>query len=120
MKHEEQQKESSHDNNPQRKQSKQKDKQQDKVTEHKSRIEQMVNTVKEGFTEFNEVLANTLNGTNQLQPQQDNMIQAQNEPINQIKQLDTQVHQAQQTPPMLYTQSFPQNFIHQRILLTNL
>jgi len=66
----------------------------------------MVNTIREGFTEFNEVLANTLKGTNQ--PQQGNINQVQNKPLNQIQQIRAQVHQAQPLPHMLYTQNFPQ------------
>ena len=86
-------------------QPKSKDKQHDRTTEHESYLEQMVNTVREGFTEFNEVLANTLKGTNQTQ--QGNTNQAQITPLNQMQQIWAQVHQSQTPPPMLYAQSFP-------------
>ena len=63
MKHEEQQKENSpqkEKEQPKPKNQKPKKKQHEHATEHKSYLEQMVNTVREGFTKFNKVLANTL------------------------------------------------------------
>ena len=104
MKHEEQQKENS-PRREQKEQSKSKDKQHECAAEHKSYLEQMVNTVREGFNEFNEVLANTIKGTNQ--PQQGNTNQVQNTPANHIQQLEAQTHQALPSPPMMYTQNFP-------------
>ena len=92
MKHEE----SSHGDSPNRKQPRQKDKQHDRVTEHKTRIKQRTNKVKEGFINSNEVTANTLNGANRPQLQLENMIQGS---LNKKP---------------------PQDFIHQWIVPTNL
>ena len=94
MKHEE----SSHDDSPNRKQPRQKDKQHDRVTEHKTHREQRINKVKEGFIKSNKVTDNTLKGANRPQLQLENMIQGS---LNKIKQPDTQAYQAQQTLPML-------------------
>ena len=78
---------------PKSKMQEQKKKQHEHATEHESNIEQIVNTIREGFTEFNEILANTKKKTNQ--PQQISINQVKSTPSNQIQRLGVQI---QDTP----------------------
>ena len=87
----------------------------EQVTEYESKLEQIVNAVKEGFKSQNDALSSTLNGTNQEmhnapankiqqatmhQTQQTTIVQ--NTPIQQLT-----VHHAQQ-PHVMYEQNSPQ------------
>jgi len=70
---------------------------EEQTAKYESKVEQMVNAVKEGFKSQNDLLSTTLKGTNQEQ---------QNIPINQAQQVRVLMHQAQPSP-IMYAQNFP-------------
>ena len=64
----------------------------EKTKKYETKLEQIVNAVKEGFQLQNDLLANTMKGTNQVE---------QKTPVNQTQR--TILHQTQQTPTMQIT-----------------
>jgi len=86
--------------------------------EYETKLEQIINAVKEGFRSQNDFLANTIKGTNQVE-QKTPVSQTQHTILHQAQQTpnmqNTQVNQAQlaimhqiQQSHMMYAQNFPQ------------
>jgi len=91
------------ENPPKNEQTKTKEKNMEKpITEYESKLEQIVEAVKEGFKSQNDFLSNTQKGINK---------ERQNIPRNQAQQeqvrAQMQLHQAQ-PHPIKYAQNFPQ------------